>query len=387
MKRRTALKTIFCGAACGASSLASKQIILPALIPNSEIEQSEREVMAFVAEDFRRKFDAPGLSVAIAQDGRLVYEQAFGVTGHDSREQLTTSNLFRIASVSKPITSAAIFSLVEEGHLKTGDTVFGKRGILSTQYGKQPYGPGVEQITIDHLLTHTSGGWDLFSDDPMFSHLEMNHAELISWALNHQPLTNPPGKIFAYSNFGYCLLGRVIEKITGRPYSDFVLDRILSRCEITDMRIAGNTEKDRAPKEVTYFGQGQGHYDDPYKINVTRMDSQGGWIATPADLVRFALHVDGFDSARNILKPETIRKMATRSAANQSYARGWSVNPKGHWWHAGDLGGTTAILVRTSSRFCWAALTNTRREETASALDDMVWDMASKISAWRAALA
>jgi hypothetical protein len=92
------------------------------------------------------------------------------------------------------------------------------------------------------------------------------------------------------------------------------------------------------------------------------MDSHGGWIATPSDLVRFAIHVDGFDVSRNILKPETIRKMATPGDANPNYARGWMVNTKGHWWHGGDLAGTTAILVRTSSHFCWAALTNTRRE-------------------------
>src|SRR5437868_13429649 len=101
---------------------------------------------------------APGLSIAIAQNGRLAYEQAFGVTGRDSREELTPSHLFRIASVSKPITSAAIFSLIEKGRLRSEDRIFGKDGILGAEYGKQPYGPGVEQITVDHLLTHTSGG-------------------------------------------------------------------------------------------------------------------------------------------------------------------------------------------------------------------------------------
>ncbi len=121
-------------------------------------------------------------------------------------------------------------------------------------------------------------------------------------------------------------------------------------------------------------------------INVRRMDSHGGWIATPSDLVRFAIHVDGFNHNRNILQPETIRKMATSTAANRHYARGWNVNEKGHWWHGGDLAGTTAVLVRTSSRFCWAALTNTRRGESAEAIDDMMWNLVSKVSAWRSAL-
>ena len=215
----------------------------------------------------------------------------------------------------------------------------------------------------------------------------MNHSELISWTLNSLPLQNSPGTAFAYSNFGYCVLGRVIEEITGKRYVDYVQSTILSRCGITDMRIAGNTLKDRAANEVTYFGQGEGHYDDPYQLNVSRMDSHGGWIATPKDLVRFATHVDGFDPSRNILQPETIRKMVTPSNANPRYAKGWNVNSAGHWWHGGDLGGTTAILVRTSSRFCWAALANTRRENSDEALDDMVWDVVSKVSAWKSALA
>ncbi|MCU1240461.1 MAG: penicillin-binding protein [Candidatus Acidoferrum typicum] len=380
---------MLCGAASfGVPALLSKQGV-PASSPVDEIEPSERRAMAEVAEDYRRKFDAPGLSVAIAREGRLAYAQAFGVTGHGSRKELTTSNLFRIASVSKPITSAAIFHLIEEGRLRLDDTVIGRSGVLGTQYGRKPYGQGIEQITIDHLLTHTSGDWDLWHD-PMFSKPEMDQAELISWALDTLPLKNTPGKVFAYSNFGYCLLGRVIEKITGQPYSTYVQKTVLLPSGITEMRIGGNRVKDRVPGEVTYYQQtlaeGENHNDDPYALNVKRMDSHGGWIATPTDLVCFATHVDGFEASRNILKTEIIRRMTTPSEANPNYARGWHVNAEGHWWHGGDLGGTSAVLVRTASRFCWAALTNTRRNSSQEALDDMVWEMARKVSAWQAAL-
>jgi CubicO group peptidase (beta-lactamase class C family) len=383
MRRRTALKSIFCGAALGIPSLTGKQGFLPTLIPDAEIEQSEHKAMASVAEDFRRRFDVPALSVAITQNGRLAYQRAFGVPRRDSQEELRTSHLFRIASVTKPITSTAIFSLIEKGRLRSEDTLFGKYGILGTEYGRQPYGRGVEQITIDHLLTHTSGGWGNGPNDPMFSNPGMHHAELISWTLNNQPLNNLPGRVFDYSNFGYCILGRVIEQITRQSYSDYVQSTILSPCGITDMRIAGNTLKDRAAGEVTYYGQ---NGQDPYGMNVTRMDSHGGWLATSGDLVRFATHVDGFDIRRNILKPETIRRMTAPGEINANYARGWKVNTKNHWWHGGGLPGTTTILVRTSSHLCWAALTNTRREpaeEIDVALDDMVWDMVRKVSAWR----
>jgi len=377
--RRTALQNIFWGAALGLSGL-------PLGCRSSDrLSELEMDAMAEAAESFRRKFDAPGLSVAVARDGRLVYEEAFGVVAHGSNEPLTTSHLFRIASVSKPITSAAIFTLVEKSLLHTQDTIFGTNGILGTQYGTRAYANGIEKITVDHLLTHTSGGWDPWHD-PMFSNPSMSQAELISWALDNMALQNPPGTVFAYSNFGYCLLGRVIEKVSGRTYSEYVKNEVLTPCGIANMRIAGSTLPERAPQEVFYYGQGSGPYDDPYNINVTRMDSHGGWIATPSDLVRFATHVDGFDARRNILQPQTIQTMATPSSVNPHYARGWNVNAKGHWWHGGDLGGATAILVRTSTRFCWAALTNTRREKPDSsmeALDDLVWEMTSKVKAWR----
>ncbi len=390
LTRRFALKGIVAGAALGVSALLLKRAgWLPSSF-NNKIEPAERAAMADVAERFMRRFDAPGLSVAFARDGQPLYQEAFGLIGHNAIEAMTTSNLFRIASISKTITSAAIFSLIEKGQLRGDNTVFGERGILGTMYGRQPYGSGIEQITIDHLLTHTSGGWSNQTNDAMFSHPTMSQADILAWALDNQPLSSPPGQTWAYSNVGYFILGRVIEKVSGQRYSEFVQDTILNPCGITGMLIGGNTLEDRAPGEVSYYGQGQAAHDDPYSLNVARMDANGGWIATPADLVRFASHVDGFDPSRNILKPETIRAMTTPCNIHPSYARGWGVNARGNWWHEGDLAGTTSILVRTASRFCWAAIINTRRDGadgTRDAIDGMTWEMASKVSAWQSALA
>lgn len=383
LTRRRVLKNMFGMMALGifAENLCSAQEHLQT--SPTEIPAAEQEAIATVARSFVQQWNAPGLSLAIARDGHILHEQSFGFTGHGSEERLTTSNLFRIASVSKPITSVAVFKLIEQNRLHSEDTVFGERGILGTRYGGPNYSERIQEVTIDHLLTHTSGGWGNLENDPMFLNVAMDHSELISWTLKNLPLQNLPGKAFAYSNFGYCVLGRVIEKITGQSYEDYVRSTILQPCGITDMRIAQNTMQKRLDREVTYYGQGDRPFDDPYAINVRRMDSHGGWIATPRDLVRFAMHVDGFDRHRNILQPETIRKMTTSTIGNRHYARGWNVNEKGHWWHGGDLAGTTAILVRTSSRFCWAALTNTRRDGSSEAIDDMMWHLVSKVSAWR----
>jgi len=379
--RRLAIKRLLSASALAMPFSGCHSLARP--LAAEEISPSERQQMADVAAAFMREFDIPGLSVAIARDGRLVYENPFGESNRQSHERLTVSNLFRIASVSKPITSTAIFTLIERDTLRQHDQVFGPGAVLGTKFGKPPYKKWVEEITIDHLLTHTCGGWDNSSDDPMFENLAMDHAQLIAWTLETKPLKNPPGAHFAYSNFGYCVLGRVIEQITGRPYNDFVREEILGRCGVGDMRISGNTLEEGAPEEVLYYGQ---NGDNPYDMNVTRMDSHGGWLATPRDLVLFLNHVDGFKSTPNILKPETIKWMTTPSPVNSGYARGWAVNSANNWWHSGSLPGTTTIMVRTATGFCWAALTNTRRTgqpDIGLALDNMVWDMAHKVTAWK----
>ena len=343
-----------------------------------EISPREREGVDRLATNFMQQFGVPGMSVTIAQNGRDVYQQPYGLANRDTAEPVSIANLFRIASVSKPLTSAAIFWLVERGKLRLDDTVFGKEGILGQRYGTLPYNSYVESVTVDHLLTHTGGGWDNGPGDPMFLSPTLSQADLISWTIDNRPLENPPGTHWAYSNFGYCLLGRVIEAITGRGYAEFMESGILAPCGIDGMQIAGNTLEERAPNEVTYYGQSD---ENPYDMNLQRMDSHGGWLATPSDLVRFASRLE------SLLRPETIRTMTTACAANSNYARGWAVNAQGNWWHNGSLPGTSTILVRTHTGFCWAALANTRRQPSAemdTALDNVVWNMLRQVPEWHA---
>ena len=173
--------------------------------------------MARLAHAFMEKYDVPALSFAVGYAGEIVHRDAFGLADRERNEAITPMHLFRIASVSKTITSTTIFGLIEQGRLKLADKLFGPGGITGTDYGRPPYNPGVNEITLGQLLTHTGGGWTNDSRDPMFGHPRMSQPELIGWTLSNRPLDNPPGQHYAYSNFGYCVLGRVIEKITGQP--------------------------------------------------------------------------------------------------------------------------------------------------------------------------
>lgn len=245
---------------------------------------------------FMEKYSVPGLSLAITKDERLVYLKAYGRADGGPP---STKDRFRIASVSKPITSVTIMRLVEQGRLSLDQRVFGADAILGTTYGTQPYGAGITSITVDHLLHHTGGGWPNSGGDPMFANPTMSIDQLISWTVDNRPLASTPGSAFAYSNFGFAVLGRVIERVAGKPYANAVKTLVLDPAGITDMAIAGNTLADRQADEVMYFGQ---NGQNPYGMNLSRTDAAGGWIASAASLAKLLVRVDGFGGKPEILQ-------------------------------------------------------------------------------------
>ena len=336
---------------------------------------------------FQRQFRVPAMSIAISKNGRFVYDHAGGMADRQHMTQAQQGTLFRIADLSKPITAVTIFSLIQAGKLRLTDKVFGPTGILGEKYGKPPYKQYVADITVDHLLTHTAGGWPADANDPMMHNNGWSQAKLIASTIENVPLTNEPGTHWAYSNFGYCILGRVIEQVTGQPYEGYVQANILAPCGITDMQIAHNSERQRASNEVVYIGQ---YSEDPYKINIDRMDSSDGWIASSTQLVQFLNHVAGAPNIPALLKPDTIRAMTTPVAAypqgDARYARGWMVsdNGAGSWWHSGSLPGSTSLMVHNPDGSCSAALCNTRTEphqEMDTALYQMIWNLAQSTPA------
>lgn len=334
-------------------------------------------------EPFRRQYRVPAMSVALSKHGQFVYDRAGGMIDREHATQAHQDSLFRIADLSKVITAVTIFSLIQAGKVNLTDHVFGSAGILSTKYGRAPYKAYVTDVTVDHLLAHTAGGWVADDNDPMLHNHGWDQSKLITETIDNVPLTSLPGMHWAYSNFGYCVLGRVIEQVTGQPYETYVQENVLAPCGISTMQIARNSERQRAPNEVIYIGQ---YSEDPYKINVNRMDSTAGWIASSTQLVQFLDHVGGAPGIPTLLKPETIRAMTTPSPAypqgDVRYARGCMVanNGTGSWWHSGSLPGSTDLMIRNSDASCSAALCNTRTEphqEMDAALYEMLINMES----------
>ncbi len=332
--------------------------------------------------DLMAKYNLTGVSVALIKDDKLVYAKGYGLADKFNNTSVKTDNLFRIASLSKSITGVAVLKLVEQSKLSLDATVFGKNGVLGTDYGTQPYKVGIESITVRHLLQHTAGGWGNSVNDPMFEPAwsSYSQSQLISTVLDNRPLNNLPGSKYDYSNFGYLILGRIIEKVTGQTYRNYVRETILKPLGITTMDIGGDTESERLPNEVKYYDSSF----SPYLMKVRRMDAHGGWVASAVDLARLLVRVNGFTNKPDILTASTISQMTTPSKVNANYACGWQVNSVNNWWHTGGLPGESAEWIRTNGNIGWVILVNQRSNDANyyNDLDATFWKGISGITQW-----
>lgn len=283
----------------------------------------------------------PAVSLAIVCQERLVYAAAYGYADKEAGQVATNSDRYRIASLSKPITAIAMLKLSEAGMLSLDDAVFGDNGILGNDFGAPPAGSLKDQITVRHLLNHTSG-WINSPDDPMFRANDLTQAQLIRDLLANRPLVYTPGTQEAYLNFGYSVLGRVIEKVTGTSYETYIKEMV-APMGISTLEIAGNTWEERLPGEVKYYQAGF----NPYSMNVARMDAHGGWVATATDLARFMVRID-----RNMHVPDIVSSSLQAMYFGDSF-----------WVHTGSLPGTSSLLVRLDNTFSFVVLANTRTED------------------------
>ncbi|HUP93941.1 MAG TPA: serine hydrolase domain-containing protein [Burkholderiales bacterium] len=356
----------------------------------------------------------PGAALAATKDGRLVYARGFGTADRGRNEDVKPTALFRIGSVSKPLTAVAVLQLVERGRIALDDKVWDTLAL------PEPADPRWKQITLLHLLQHT-GGWDRRRNfDPMFAAahiaktldvaLPLTVHDVVRYMLA-QPLDFEPGARHAYSNFGYCLLGRVIERVAGLAYERYVQQEVLAPLGIRRMRLGKTLITQRAPGEVVYYDDQQrfgpaivGRVGErvpfPYGVwSMDLMDANGAWLGSAVDLVRFTSAFDDPQTCR-ILRPESIAAMFRRpegvagiEVEGNYYGCGWTVwnserPDRAHASHAGLIPGTAAYLARRHDGVNWAALFNTMNgadgRQLANKIRDAMPKALERVSAWPA---
>ncbi len=327
-----------------------------------------------------RNLRLAGASVAVVKDEKLVYAKGFGFADKDANEEVQPYHLFRIGSVSKLVTAMAILKLVDEGKLSLDDYVFGEKGLLNGSKYSGIKNRNFYQIKVKHLLNHTSG-WSLITyGDPMFIPHKITKMDNVSYPIDFDDVVHfvitrhlpyKPGTRFNYSNFGYCLLGRIVEELTGDDYEEWVQDEILEPNGIEDMRIAGSFEDDRVKDEVKYYdyspdneqlsfnGSGKKVYKPYGADDIEMLGPAGGWLATASDLMRVLVMVDGYSNRyKDILSEDLINKMVN-GVGGVKRPLGWrSVNGE-HWWRTGTLSGTSALLTRDTKGYSWVIVSNT----------------------------
>jgi CubicO group peptidase (beta-lactamase class C family) len=344
----------------------------------------------------------PGGAVAVIDNGKLVLARGYGLSDTGNTLIAHPDSLFRIASLSKQITSAAVLTLVQNGKLSLTDKPFPMLGF--TPDPVKPETAALANITINELLHHT-GGWSRETGctncskegDPMFESETIAAAQgipsppdcdhIIRYMLS-QPVYWTPGKVYDYSNFGYCVLGAVIEKVTGKSYASYAATSVLSPSGANGI-VQGRTISP-ADREVVYYdypGSGSGQdvfatgldaYTNPYgNFYIEAMAAHGAWVASPVDLLRVQKALDARGGGTPLLNATSISEMTSNpsvlwSEINGSnvlttytpsgywYGMGWEVNSAGNWWHTGSLPGTATEQVHASNGFGWAAFFNSR---------------------------
>lgn len=352
------------------------RIKLNELITNDMSQIEELEGMDRKVEAYLRKWWMKGASLAIMRNDSLLYAKGYGWADEEKEQKMEPGNILRMASVSKLITAAGIMVLQDKGMLSIKDTVFGPTGILNDtiyKFRDRNY----KRITVEHLLRHQAG----FRRDPLFSSRDVMHqlkldhapsAEDYIGLVMRQSLRFKPGSWQKYSNFGYLLLSRIIEEVSGMPYEKFIQKEVLQKAGCYDMHIAGIYYEDKRKNEVRYYtNEGEGKYVDEYNRSgrtvercyggndITLLSGAGAWCGSPIELARFVASIDGRDEVPDIISKEAVRQM-TEYMDKETYSLGWNdTNPRRGWSRTGTLSGTSALVKYFPDGECWIMITNT----------------------------
>jgi CubicO group peptidase (beta-lactamase class C family) len=335
---------LFLGIGIGSAQTYASGPIVPELAP---LESAMTNYLA------THQFEAGTL--ALMHGSKLVFRQGYGWRDPNFTTVIHPDNLFRLASVSKMLTESAIYKLVDAGKITTSTLVYSYLGI--PPWGGTLGDSRISTITVQNLLDHT-GGWDntispvgdaVFSTIEISTQMGLNYpaapTNVISWMFS-KPLDHAPGTTYAYSNLGYQILGRVIEKASGKSYINYIQQDLLGSAVITNALGFTNVIQSRsrpsdlAPWEIWYG-------EPPQSLESSAVDFPTNLLVRDID---GGLYYESFDSFGGV----------SASAIGLchyllNYFEGGHVRPSGgnYGWNLtffGSLPGATAVLYQNISQ-------------------------------------
>ncbi|HEU4852054.1 MAG TPA: serine hydrolase [Telluria sp.] len=302
---------------CAASVLA---LHAPAALAQAPASLAQR-IDAAIAPYYQA--GEPGAAVIVTKGGKTVFRKAYGLANLERRTPMNADMVQRIGSVTKQFTAAAILMLAEEGKLDLSDDI-----------GKHlpGYPAGAQKITIEHLLTHTSGipSYTRKHDFQDKQHLDASVDEMIA-TFKDEPLDFVPGTRWAYNNSGYYLLGAIIEKVSGKSYADFIHERILRPLGMKHTAYEG---KDGRVAQASGYSPVKGKLAPSAPLSPSKVYAAGALVSTVDDLARW----DAAIASGKLLKPASWKRVFTP----YTLADGSSTN-YGYGWETGKLQGLPMV--------------------------------------------
>ncbi len=325
---------------------------------------------------FMRYWGIKGGSFALMRNDSLLYAKGYGYSNIQDSIQCEVKNIFRVASVSKLLTAVAIMHLEERGHLSTQDFVFGEEGILNDSLFLNYRDKNIKKITVEHLLRHTSGFSNPHGDAAfnmelvakfLGKPLPLTMDDMVQYATRIRLRAKPGGR-FNYSNLGYIILSKVIEKASGIPYETYIKDSILFPIGCYDIHLAHNYQNEFRENEVTYYEVKEAEkvpaFDGSDTLvmkslggnDVHGLYGAGGWVASPVELLKLVAAINKCPVQKDFLTAESIDFM-TPYGKNAKPA-GWASSSSKFWLRTGSMSGTSALIKAQKDGYTWVFISN-----------------------------
>lgn len=270
------------------------------------------------------KPNEPGATVIVVQEGKTVFRKAYGMADTVAGKPMRADMVMRLGSITKQFTAVAILMLAEEGKLALTDDI--------TRFFPG-YPSGGKKITVEHLLTHTSGIVSYTGKPDYVSGMtnDLTVAQMID-SFKNDPLEFEPGTQYRYNNSGYFLLGAIIERVAGQPYARFLEQRIFTPLGMTDTAYEGH-ERGKAPRALGHSREGQ-VYARSAALSMTQPYAAGALVSSVDDLARW----DAAISAGKLLTPASWQRAFTPYKLASGTSTGY-----GYGWEMGSLQGVPTI--------------------------------------------
>jgi CubicO group peptidase (beta-lactamase class C family) len=291
----------------------------------------------------------PGATVIVVKDGKTVLRRAYGMADTAKGVAMTPDMALRLGSITKQFTAAGILMLAEEGKLSVDDDI--------TKY-LPGYPTQGRKITIEHLLTHTSGIVSYTSKPGYMLHMaeDLGVAQLID-SIKNDPLQFEPGSRYRYNNSGYLLLGAIIEKISGQPYAKFVEQRIFVPLGMTHTAYEG-FERSQGPRAVGHTRTDTG-FGAALALSMSQPYAAGALVSTVDDLARW----DAAIGSGKLLKPASWKRAFTSyrllDGKDTNYGYGWELGKLQGVpviSHGGSINGFSTYAMRLPEQHVYVAV-------------------------------